>query len=445
VAKERQYIDLNVELRDLDRATDKFKVALSSPAVGESEVAEAPYGRDELEDNLDRLDRKRIDLADLIALGEQLTARLLPSEQIRQLFKNALSKAGQDGGVRLRLLIREPALAQLPWEFSYLQLHEGELDRRHFLILNPKISMVRHEALPEEHPTLAAATPEKLRLVAAMSNPENGYRKLDLKYERGVIEKALRDFSVDGVSIEWEPFIENATVNDITTALVKGADLFHFAGHGKLQEVDVDPETNQPVGVGYLAVVRDKETREPFLWPAGDVASWLQNAGVRVAVLGACDSGRRDGVTAWTSLAPALIERGIPAVVAMQYEVLDKHAAAFSQMFYTTLASGASVDEAVWAGRQAMLGISNQDDVEWGVPVLYMRSPNGVLFPKLSERESETRDQIRRIIQQTVETIEQGGEVIGIEAKRIHGGFEIVQKATTVKGRLVGASAEDLF
>jgi hypothetical protein len=52
----------------------------------------------------------------------------------------------------------------------------------------------------------------------------------------------------------------------------------------------------------------------------------------------------------------------VPVVVAIQYEILDLHAIAFSEIFYAALAAGLSVDEAVAAGRLAMLGqdASNQ-------------------------------------------------------------------------------------
>lgn len=438
------YLDFTLELRDLDVQESTFKVAvLPSPAVGETAAVTVPYHLDELAEDLAKLEDQDLDQAGLISLGERLTDRLLPEDQVRDLFKEAVKKAGRDKGVRLRLLILEPRLAQLPWEFSYLQVHRGEKDRTNFLVLNPQISLVRHEALPEAHPSLAGATPEQLRLVAALANPK-GLQQLQLKDEKRVIERALRDFNVEGVTIEWEPFIEDATPDDLRRALQSKADLFHFAGHGEFQEQDVDANTGEAVGVGSIVLVRDKGTGEPFWLNARDLALYLQQAGVRLAVLGACESGRRDGISAWTGIAPALVERGMPAVVAMQYKVDDKLAIAFSQMFYTSLASGLSVDEAVSAGRLAMLGKSGEDDMDWGVPVLYMRSVDGIIFPKLTERKSETAVQIRRVVQQVVETIEQGGEVIGIEAKRVRGSLEISQKITTVRGKVIGLKVDDL-
>jgi hypothetical protein len=436
--RERQYVDLILELRDLDAETDTFTVAILFSPVGETrEPDSVRYEFEDLKSALDSLEKKDITQERLIELGEKLAARMLPPGKIRELFNQAVSKAGQDGGVRLRLLVREPRLAQLPWEFCYLQQHNGEKDRRHFLVLNPQISMVRHEALETAHPSVTAARPDRVRLVAATANVE-GFSELELRRERRVIEKALKNLPVDGLAIEYEPFIENATFEDLKLALAGKADLFHFAGHGSFKEDTNAASSGEAIGAGYIVVATDKESREPYFLPAGELAAQLQMAGVRVAMLGACESGRRDGVSAWTGVAAALVEGGIPAVVAMQYEIFDAHAIAFSRMFYASLALGLSIDEAVAAGRLSMLGESEADEVEWGVPVLYMRAAGGHIFPDLSEKHSGASDQIRHKVEQTVETLERGGELIGIEAEWVNGLFEVHQETKNLKGKQVG-------
>jgi hypothetical protein len=279
--------------------------------------------------------------------------------------------------------------------------------------------------------------------VAATASPD-GYQPLQLTRERQVLEQALRGFDVDGVSIEWEPMLEDVTLDDLTRALQKGADLFHFSGHGGFVERAAGTAEEETAGSGRLVLLKDTHTRAPQPLAAGDLALRLQAAGVRLAVLGACESGRRDGVSAWTAIAPALVERGTPAVVAMQYEVLDGAAVAVSQMFYTSLAAGLSVDEAVSAARLAMLGaeIGNTD---WGVPDLYMRASDGVLFPRPAGQASPTAAQIRRVIQRSIKTIKKGGTVVGVKARRVRGSIEIVQEdVTSVEGALIGLEAEDV-
>jgi hypothetical protein len=63
----------------------------------------------------------------------------------------------------------------------------------------------------------------------------------------------------------------------------------------------------------------------------------------------------------------------------MQYEITDKAAIELSRTFYEALSDGIPVDMAVGEARKAVsLAVTNS--LEWGTPVLYMRSPDGVLF-----------------------------------------------------------------
>src|SRR6185503_16705930 len=84
-------------------------------------------------------------------------------------------------------------------------------------------------------------------------------------------------------------------------------------------------------------------------------------------------------------VATNLVRLGIPAVVAMQFEISDEAAITFSSEFYAALVDGLPVDAAVAEARKAMYATS---DVEWATPVLYMRSSNGVLFQLEGKRDS---------------------------------------------------------
>jgi hypothetical protein len=444
MSKRRQYIDFKLRLRDFDSETGAYKVEVDSRIGETQQPAPVTLNYPALKTVLSRLNAKRSIGADrLIEFGTALADRLLPEGEVRDLLRAALRAAGPDGGVRLRLLTDSATLAQLPWEFTYLQLHGGEPGRNHFLLLNPQISMVRHPLLPEERRPLTGATPDRLRLVVATANVD-GEHQLDLDFEAETIETALANLNVDGVTIEWQPIIRDATRDALAARLQQGADLFHFAGHGAFAKNNRGPQAGASTGTGYL-VLRKSADDGTHVWiPADEVARLLQGAGVRVAVLGACESGRRDGVNTWTGIAPALIERGVSAVVGMQYRVLDPHAVAFSRMFYTALAGGLSVDEAVAAGRQAMLSGPFKHHLEWGIPVLYMRAPDGVIFPELTVRDAPTANRIREVIEQTVETITAGGRVHGLDIRIGDGASDvevkIVQKADTVEGDLTGGT-----
>lgn len=408
-----KYVDFNLQLQGLNRSTNSYEVAVlpSSEIEGTREPTSIKYDFDEFRGDLIDLERKSLDLGDLIKLGKKLADRLLPVGKVRELFQKAIGKAGSDGGVRLRLWIRGHNLAQIPWEYSYLSLQTSQddsEDRNNFLVLNPKISLVRHEGLEGEYPSLQAKTPNQLSLVTAFANVQDPkYRPLKLEKEKEGIERALQEFEGKSVKLDWEAS-ENSTPESLRSILQqKKPDIFHFAGHGDFVELDIDSATGEPKGVGSLVLLENLETRSPQLLSADALARELSAVGVRVAILGACRTGRRDGVSAWTGVAPALIKMGIPIVVAMQYEVKDAHAIAFSKWFYTSLVNGLSIDEAVGVARRAMLDASkDENNLEWGVPVVYMRSRDSVLIPPMEgQQQSEASDGLRLIAKADVRTI----------------------------------------
>jgi hypothetical protein len=439
MSKSRQYEDYIVELRNYEPDSEQYEIALTLPkGRGEPAPVRTQLDYTQIETALNDLEAKELYLEELVVLGGQLMDRLLPEGALRNHLVNAVKQAGPDAGVRLRLQIREPRLAQIPWEYSYLKIHEGDAERNHFLVVNPKISLVRHPLLDEPASELVAGDPSNLRMLAAFANPEStSFRKLNLKTERRVLEKALGDFSVEGVQIQWQPFHEDVTIDELNQFLLEKPDIFHFSGHGQFKERDDQ---------GSLVLLKDKENKKADFLPASDLALKLQAAGVRLAVLGACQSSRRQGRLPWTGVAPALVARGVAAVIAMQYEVLDDMAILFSQGFYRSLAAGLTVDEAVSVGRLAVLEKSSEKGVEWGVPTLYLRTVDGVLFPEVKPETSKSADGIRLALEHNVDIVEKGGESVGLEVEGLlDGGEYFVKKYTkVVKGKDVGISIKNL-
>jgi hypothetical protein len=393
-ADPRRYTDLQLELRDLDARTGCYKVSLRG-ALGEFDGV-ARLAEDELADPLAELADGGIEEdEDRIVFGQALADRLLPDGDVRTQVTEAIRRAGTDAGVRLRLVTREPRLARLPWEYTYLSLLNRE-DLADFLVLNPMVSLVRHEQLPLPQSELHADGPAELRLLAVTANAP-GYPELDLQREREALETALARLPVDLPRLTYQPVLENPTAGELQGALTRRADLFHFAGHG---------------GAGYLAL--PPAEGGPGELSADRLGRLLQAAGVRLAVLGACDSGRR-GRSQWAGVVPALVAvAAIPAVVAMQYPVRNSAAVMFASAFYTAIAAGLSVDEAVWSGR---LRLQDPDDLSasWGIPVLYLRSPDGVLFRRLAERPSATASKLRSIVDERAQSVQRGA-VTGIDA-----------------------------
>jgi CHAT domain-containing protein len=333
------------------------------------------------------LSRRELDLAGIFVLGRQLGDLLLPPP-VRHLYEGTRDKLDVGEGLRLRLKLDNWAIADIPWEFAWLppaRRGGDEADAAGFLALNPLLSIVRYEPLTVDVETLQPVKEQKLRMVAVFSTPQGDpdWPQLALDAEARGLEKALAE----------RPEIElverrDATLQDLAGAIEEGAHMFHFAGHGRFVAT-LGERIGETVGKGYL-ILRDAAGRADQL-AADELVVNLQDRGVRLAVLGACEGARRDAVNPWTGIAPSLVRGGLPAVVAMQATMRDDSAVAFSTRFYRALAEGRPIDAAVAAGRLAVFNQGGAAERDWGTPVLYLRAESGVLFPVVSEEEEAAK------------------------------------------------------
>jgi len=415
-----RYRNLDLEAFDY-LATDggeRFRVRVSGSPGGEQRLADAEEVTlpPDLRRQLRRLERRSLDLPNLIALGEDLAARLFP-RTVRPFLTRSLERLAEDEGLRIRLKLDTYALADLPWEYAYVSPPDtppGQKGTEGFLGLNRRISLVRYEVMGQAPGTLDPVGTGPLRMVALLATPDDpGYAELKLDVERGSIQKALED--VAGIRVEFYP---DATVETLEDALTREAHVFHFAGHGQF-EGDLGLAFRSMEGKGFLVLL--DEGRRAKLFPADRLARNLAGRGVRLAVLGACEAGRRDQVNAWTGVVPALTRAGIPAVVGMQYTIRDNSAIAFSRRLYRALADGQPIDAAVTDGRLAIFNRSSDDERDWGVPVLYLRADEGVLFPKSQIAEAgqtwdnvleRAREQTERFLQKARGTPQRPGPFI---------------------------------
>ena len=107
---------------------------------------------------------------------------------------------------------------------------------------------------------------------------------------------------------------------------------------------------------------------------------------LRLVVLNACEGARSARDDPFGGVAQALVRQGIPAVIAMQFEISDPAALVFSQSFYQAIADGLPVDVATLEARRAMFAEGNE--IEWATPVLYLRSPDGRVFTRARRKPS---------------------------------------------------------
>lgn len=383
-----QYRDFDIEAFNYEDNADgeHFSVRVADSPVGQQRIvgAEQVTIPADLRDQLRRLENRRLDLKEMIKVGEQLADLLLPARPRRFLD---LSRAMLDSeeGLRIRLRLDSYALSDLPWEYLYIPGPDTPPDQRGpegFLVLDRRMSLARYELMGRAAEALDPMGSGPLRLVALLANPQDpDYPVLDLEAERKNIETAMS--KVKGVEVEFYP---GGRVIDLEESLATGAHILHYAGHGDFSG-EMGAKLGTQEGKGALVLVREDGGAK--LFSVEMLAQNMVGRNIRLAVLGACKTAQRDRYNAWTGVAPALTRAGIPAVVAMQYAIGDANAIAFSRRFYSALAAGETIDAAVTDGRLAIFNRSDLSERDWGVPVLYLRTPGGVLFPR-TEPEATT-------------------------------------------------------
>lgn len=292
-------------------------------------------------------------------VGQLLFEALLGTGEVAGRYRAsaALATAG-DQTLRVVLRIGVPELATLPWEAMYDESVGGYMCRRD--------QVVRH--IPVPVPPAAVTVESPLRLLAVVSSPRE-LPELDVDRERGWLADALSEPVAAGlVEICWA---RAATWAGLQGQLMAGPwHVLHFIGHG-----DFDPEQDE----GILALTGSDGRVDRI--EASRFADLLRVARPvpRVVVLNCCSSAAASGSDLFSGTAAALVRAGVPAVVAMQYQISDAASAEFARGFYTAIGLGRSIDEAVTSGRLAILGTSRHT-LEWLTPVLYLRSDHARLF-----------------------------------------------------------------
>lgn len=355
--------------------SQQFSVRVLESPAGESKAPEfiSPIPPS-LQRKIRQLENRQLEEKDIVNLGEQLADFLLP-DPVRQLFLNSLSRLQPNEGLRLRLFL-DPSLVSIPWEYVYIHELTEAKNSMGFCGLNPKISIVRHELLPVG--AKLDMTPKKRRLLVALASPQDE-ELLRLDKERENIDRALKE--IPGI----EPvYVQDATAQKLLDELIAGADIFHFAGHGKFKRSTLGDSG------GYILLLGEDGKSAPM--PAESLAVNLQSRGVQLVFLGACETGRRDEQNVWSGVVTNLMAAGIPAAIAMQYKIWDESAIAFSGTFYKALAAGLPLEQAVSLGR---IAVFNQCDAlkdkeqrqkywrDWGVPVLYCRVRGNFVLPTI--------------------------------------------------------------
>jgi superfamily I DNA/RNA helicase len=321
-------------------------------------------------------------------VGQALYQSLFPGD-VGTAFKLTLTQVRpQRRRVSLQLRFDEEAvaLARYPWELTH--------DNRRHLLPSGTVELTRYISYPEATTTLSVEPP--LRVLYIESRPTD-LRSLSKGKEQTTVRAALEALAEDGLLVLET--LSPPTYNTLIERIERNQDhVLHFDGHGTVarccpacgamnyphytvcQQSGCNRSLTDVPPLGYLAF--EKEHSHDVDWVNSKALEHLlYPSQVRVAILSACRSGEVRGETLFGGVGPALIQAGVPAVVAMQVPITVPAAAEFMQGLYGALAHFASLPAAMTSGRRRLFRSR-----EWFIPALYLRSNDdeGRLFVKQS-------------------------------------------------------------
>ncbi len=294
--------------------------------------------------------------------GEQLGGALataLMTGSVGEAYDRATAAAHAQGrGIRLTLsLAGAPELLSVPWEFVYR--------RPRFLASQRQSPVVRllDTGTHADAPTIRTT----VRILGVIASPRE-LTRLNVEAERRRVELALQKVRDLGrVELEW---LEPATPRTLREALRDGQyHVLHYVGHSAFTDT----------GDGLL-----------FLEDANGGAAQVDSTALanllsdetslRLVVLNSCEGARTTLTDPYAGVATTLVQLGVPAVVAMQFEISDEAAILFAEELYINLIGRQDpIDAAVSEARKALF-IELDDRLEWATPVLFVRNPDVELF-----------------------------------------------------------------
>lgn len=359
----------------IEHTNDAYRArVLDSPAGQAGAPLTLPSADANFVAALDQLGGAADDASSLAAaqtVGRALFDALFVGD-VRQCYARSLDR----GPLRLRLWLTDvPELAVLPWELLY------DAGAARFVALSNHTPLVRY--LEMAAPPAALNVHPPLNVLVMLSSPP-GYPPLEVDREWDTLVAALSPLQASGLVTLHR--LADARLSTLQTELRRGVyHIFHFTGHGGFDEA---------TGDGVLVVSAEDGGEDAGSENAGGAAQ-PSDAGrviaatalgdllhdhpsLRLAMLNACQAARAAGGDPFSGAGQGLVRAGIPAVVAMQFPIADMDAARLSRELYAALADGYPLDAALAEARKALANESA--GVAWATPVLFMRSPDGVLW-----------------------------------------------------------------
>lgn len=299
------------------------------------------------------------------------------SAHIYELFLN------QPADVRTLTVVSDaPRVMRLPWEL--LAESSGPLFTK-----RPPISVRRRVRL--EHAPEVRRFELPLRVLFVTARPEGAGFVDPRSVARGVLD-ALETL---GGAVEVD-FLRPPTLAALDGALRRADEdgngdgnegrpyhIVHFDGHGVY---------HARTGLGQLAFEHDDCALD--LVDANRLGALLNECGVPLVILNACQSAQGDQSNPFSSIATRLLKAGVGGVLSMSHSVLVVTAARFVAAFYDALVRGQPVGRAADEARRVLVQDTRRHAIaprpgapeeiihlhDWFLPVLYQQPADAAPF-----------------------------------------------------------------
>jgi len=285
---------------------------------------------------------------DLVSFGKSLYSSLFQG-MIAQSWHTAQGIAhNRTEPLRLRLHLKDPLVAQLPWEI----LHAGDRP----LTTNTEILFSRYHLNPRVRPLNSDPIVEPLNILMVLSAPSD-QQGLALDQEMYRLQGELQNHESRGLDVHLD-ILTFPDREQLTRTLEQGQyHIFHYSGH------------SQANALGGEIYLKNRHTGLTEQLHGEDLAGLLVNNGILMALFNSCSSAG----TGDTSLAESLLKRGIPSVLAMGDRIPDQVAITFSQLFYRNLKREYAIDLSLNRTRQGLIAAYGSDALYFALPILYLQ------------------------------------------------------------------------
>ena len=327
-----------------DREVGFFAEVLHAPKLRRTDPAALDLPFEEIRHWRAALNRHSVTNQATLSLGTRLYEALFDRE-IQRVWQSSLASVGAGGGLRLRLDIRSPELAGVPWEI----LHDDFT----YLALTVTTPIVR--CLSHHRPARVFDTRALPNVLVVTASPSNAPRLPHLETEVSSIVRSLSRFVERGRLGSCE-VLNHATRDTLQRGLSRANyDIVHFIGHGVFDGQN-----------GHLELEDDNGRSDRV--EAITLGQLLTDTSVRLLFLNSCETAVPSATERSRATAEASLVVGIPAVVAMSSVVMDSVAARFAQVFYETLVEERSLEYCMTEARKA---ITHHACAYWAIPVLF--------------------------------------------------------------------------